>query len=827
MVPHRMPDDESKYQLSDYLSKLPQYINRIGLPSDKMTDQCSSLMTERMSDPPSWFTVTQVNMSCQHEEYMLCRMPEIDDVEQPSCGHNHYSCKDGTCIIQHRHCDGRKDCKDGSDEMGCPAACTTSDGALNNSQCFTYCQQPYCTCYILYYQCPASACISTSKLCSNILHDDSVTLAASQPKSGPYEERDGIHKATVDINNLHVLPTDDACVYTRQRLGNPLHQGQHLKHCYHYDCPGMYKCHHSYCIPYRYVCDGQNDCPSAEEEEGCGDIICPGMLKCIPDNVCISPDEVCDNMIHCPLGCDDETDCMLGPCPSECQCFGLGLLCKNLSLHYLPDISIEVKAVDLSKNILEISDMMFFRYTSLIKLNLSDNAITVFPPKIFIKSSKLETLEMNDNNIQLIQKHAFFGLHSLSKLNLEENKLMHIESYGFYGVVSVTMLNFGNQELTIIDGFSFWGAQSLQLLNLSCNKVTHLHKDSLKGLDNLSVLDISGNDITYVDNNVFQVVPTMTTLISSTVGLCCFALFVERCTPLIFAQSMCMGLINTKAEEFLNLSFAMLNGCLNISAIILLVRNMVRQKDLKGWRVIYLHLFDIILVVHVAVRLIFNNQFGMLFAFQFASWYKGVPCKVISFFLLANIHCSSASVLFIIIEWYIIIRFPFQADDKVKQIRILLDFYWVIPLLATILDILILNTNHTRCLFVTIDSDMHLLTGIVTMIVLVTVTMVPPVLTVILSSQTTKLIRQSIIESGRKEAGSNAGLFVLLVLINVLNLIRMFSLGTLISIQFLKQPPPDAFILTLTFLGTHVPSTIHPLLFFPHHIQTSKSARNC
>ncbi len=277
-----------------------------------------------------------------------------------------------------------------------------------------------------------------------------------------------------------------------------------------------------------------------------------------------------------------------------------------------------------------------------------------------------------------------------------------------------------------------------------------------------------------------------------------------------------MGLITNKTEEFISLIFAMLNGCLNITAIIILTLNMMRRKDFKGGRVMYLHLSDIMLVIHVTVRLVFNKLIGMLYALQFTSWFRGIACKVISFFLIGSIHCSSATVLVIVIEWFIITRFPFEASSKVRQVRLLLNLYWVIPVLETFLEILFLKTNQTRCLFIRMNLGIQLAMEIVAMTVLVTITVVPPVLTVILSSLTAKLIQQSVIESGRKEDGANLGLSLRLVLINLLNLIRMFALGTLITIQFLKQPPADDLVFSMIFLGAHVPSTIHPLLLFSY-----------
>ncbi|XP_053374337.1 uncharacterized protein LOC128546941 [Mercenaria mercenaria] len=63
------------------------------------------------------------------------------------------------------------------------------------------------------------------------------------------------------------------CVYDTDRTGTVVgcRSGSHLQNCKYHECAeGTVKCPDSYCIPLRFVCDGVEQCPNAEDEYECG-----------------------------------------------------------------------------------------------------------------------------------------------------------------------------------------------------------------------------------------------------------------------------------------------------------------------------------------------------------------------------------------------------------------------------------------------------------------------------------------------------------------------------------------------------------------------------
>ena len=76
----------------------------------------------------------------------------------------------------------------------------------------------------------------------------------------------------VIMKRTPTLNTDYECIYVREHstlYTNILIVLYSQFRCHH-ECPMQLKCHSSYCIPSRYVCDGIEDCPYGKKENSFG-----------------------------------------------------------------------------------------------------------------------------------------------------------------------------------------------------------------------------------------------------------------------------------------------------------------------------------------------------------------------------------------------------------------------------------------------------------------------------------------------------------------------------------------------------------------------------
>ena len=229
--------------------------------------------------------------------------------------------------------------------------------------------------------------------------------------------------------------------------------GEHLSNCELVVCEQRYKCHHSYCIDHGMVCDGQQDCPSGDDETPCPISSCPGMLRCKRSRQCIHPNNICDGVPHCRHGNDDELFCRIGECPNRCQCIGDTVNCFHGKYSQIPPIgpavrSLVMKANNISKLYL-ISEV--FNYLRL--LDLSNNSISYIP----IESQHarymrmLIVFDLSNNKLKLLPSNIFTSLTSLKLISLHGNMIKFIGSTIFSDKLTHMMLLSVNQSEKLTD----------------------------------------------------------------------------------------------------------------------------------------------------------------------------------------------------------------------------------------------------------------------------------------------------------------------------------------------------------------------------------------
>ena len=155
------------------------------------------------------------------------------------------------------------------------------------------------------------------------------------------------------------------------------------------------------------------------------------MLKCKNASICVHPSEVCDSVLHCPLG-DDEVVCVENKCLLGYKCIGLAVDCEHTEHTDIPQVSLHTRAIRVSQNHMKFKHNSFMAPLHLEKLVLSSNYIVDICTDDdqyygFSNLALLIHLDLRTNTIVQILTACFHGLASLRELILQNNLIYLIQ----------------------------------------------------------------------------------------------------------------------------------------------------------------------------------------------------------------------------------------------------------------------------------------------------------------------------------------------------------------------------------------------------------------
>ncbi|XP_049310082.1 putative vitellogenin receptor isoform X1 [Bactrocera dorsalis] len=302
-------------------------------------------------------TVTKSVSACLCPAGLVFRdMTNTSCIEALDC---EFRCHSGECLTQSRRCNGRKDCPDGSDELGCDAGstkyrkvvCSIGDFACHDgTQCIsmksrcdgskncrdgsdeTHCEKfdKDKLCHEHQHACDNGNCVDQSVMCDGFddCGDRSDELNC---KSNPTQTTGDLPGCPANMFQCN----SGTCIAQSWECDGKLDctdaSDEHEK-CGIKECPAdMHKCMLGQCIDRRLVCDGHNDCGDYSDELNCDfvtgkqrNLTCgtPNhpMYQCPSDmSICLELSSRCNGTTECPRG-EDEAKCGVVCSIYEFQC---------------------------------------------------------------------------------------------------------------------------------------------------------------------------------------------------------------------------------------------------------------------------------------------------------------------------------------------------------------------------------------------------------------------------------------------------------------------------------------------------------------------------
>ena len=493
---------------------------------------------------------------------LLCNHSVL--VTNSLCFHGHSMCEDGTCILSHYVCDGRRDCPDNSDEIDCSHVCSFPDGFIGDHNCFTSCINPECVCNELYFPCELGGCIPWSRVCDALPdcpsgEDEKICFFGNKTEKYAFfveggftnipshEREESYYKCTNGPNIPHVLvddlvpdcpeQDDEHRYYAFLKNGSrsDFFTGRVL--CEEPDATTCEKNYRGVCYARHLHCVHEvispkvqtaavntETCRNGAHLTNCMRYTCPSLFKC-PSAYCVPVYAVCNGQVDCPNG-EDEERCQSISCPGF-------LLCRYDTVCVHPQdvwsgrikcpVSMDDKALRdrgacpglcecLGNGIVctkaNTVDLRKFPQSMRI-LVINNTPFTQHQIQWNADLLALLHLEFSFCNISSVTSKHFRPLQFLQRLVLRNNFILFLPSKVFQHLATVTDIDLGHNLISQLHPDIFKGVSKLRVLKLDFNRLTVIEPCTFDELESLITLNLSNNYLTDLGDNVFCNLPSL------------------------------------------------------------------------------------------------------------------------------------------------------------------------------------------------------------------------------------------------------------------------------------------------------------------------------
>lgn len=560
-----------------------------------------------------------------------------------------------SCKLFPSYCDGRSDCSDSSDEINCKSV---------QIDIINYIIQEY------------FPCVSGYTLCNNFAK--------------------------------HCFPQHEVCVFARDLKGDPLHcpDTEHLRYCEHHQCPHMYKCLRSYCIPIQSICDDVMDCPDGNDEMNCENISCPYALMCRHERKCIHPFEVCDGIVHCLLTGDDESMCdwFDTNCLDGCICQGYAIFCvivENFQFQKLHKHSsaLILHNASFTINFQEIT-YKYMTYIEFISVIFNRNG---YFKGCSLNLPNVEKFVLQRTNLAMLDEEMFKYMYSLKHIMMNENNFRVIKSYTFDMLGNLNILNISFSWLVILEQMCFCNLHTVSILDLSFNNIISLNENVFHCLSTLIILNLTHNSIVSVHRNIFHDLSSSVLLFTDVRLLCCYVHHTstscvdELANILSIPEDLCVDILQ---NDIVLYAATWLIGVMTIGInIIACICNHYITNISVSLLLYNIAFFDILGGVYFVVLGLVNHIYSKDYFFTHAHWPSSIPCQMLNIILILSICGSNFTVLILAAKHIIVVRFQIFGDwlNKIRIISLQM-CVWIVSTLIAMTTNCIMSNQSPLCI---------------------------------------------------------------------------------------------------------------------------------
>ena len=509
------------------------------------------------------------------------------------------------------------------------------------------------------------------------------------------------HSLCHHTNNSSCYPSTQRCVYQTYQ-SNPLYCPglEHLYHCDEFECPTMYKCPGTYCIPTRMLCDQSPDCPNKEDEQDCQDnLVCPGLLRCREENICVHPDDICDGILHCLMTGDDEMFCNITECPDNCVFHGSTAKCNGTSDNrFMPASQIHLTALIMNGFSIQRHTLHYqirLIYIRIWNCTFISNGIT---SSIFSKLHNLKFLYIILSHIEYIQAHAFSKLQLLEVLEIKNNQIHVLMNQIFNGLQLLPFLDLSQLSIRSLQSEVFSGLINVKYLNLSLNSITRLDDFLFTPLHNLRILDLRHTKLSFIGQHSLSTLSPATIIYLDYPVLCCYLSCHHRCHvhDAWLKEQHCKQLISTKVTYTVVALSAIANIVLNFANIILLQKRNLHRSQIIVLE--HLSFTNILPALYLLVVCIASSLYSNDYIYIHTKWLDSYVCNFLYSLPSAGYTFSRCCAFLIVLDQLLATKFALK-HRRISTLQLLgiLYSYMLIGIIWHILKSLYMDITNDNC----------------------------------------------------------------------------------------------------------------------------------
>lgn len=385
------------------------------------------------------------------------------------------------------------------------------------------------------------------------------------------------------------------------------------------------------------------------------------MFRCRNSNLCISRQKVCNGVAECPQF-DDELLCDR-TCQNNCECHNVTMKC---GFHETQNLTfpLETRKLDLSNSDLDGSTIILVENILLAEMNLSSSMFSDLNNLVFGNYHNLLSLDLSFNNIEVIPKYAFQGLRHLKTLLFYGNFLLHtIYPHSFSGLSRLPSLVLTHANLKSLPKDTFKGLDNLEILNLSDSRIKNIDNQAFAGLRSLKQLDIQKNRITEFSDGIFMGLKSLESIVSDVFVFCCLkpvSVRDENCFPEQDEFSSCTDMIK---DDTLRVCLWIIGLCALVGNCTIVVYRLFYDRESLSKRygifIMSLGIADFLMGLYAIIIASADAVFRGTYFWNDNSWRFGGLCKLAGMLSLVSSECSVLFQLFITIDRFIVIKYPF------------------------------------------------------------------------------------------------------------------------------------------------------------------------